>query len=244
MKLCFGRDMNCTDGTKETEALIDSMTSLSRRFSLIKHFPALGTTLQSSPYLLNSYFQDSLHSERLVPVLLQGKQISANDMVSEECANWVNEVRERHQSGNFGDESGRKTVFDAILAAEPHRTTKGLVDEAFSLVIGGTETTVTTITYAVWCILRNPQVEQKMLDELSNVETNGEGLMEYRDLATLPYLVSQSFPLLSICQTHFVLERSSQRDATYFIASTRYSDTSCSTRRHQVRAIFPAGRCK
>lgn len=102
-------------------------------------------------------------------------------------------MRDRHQSGNFTDESGRRTVFDAILAAEPHRTTKGLVDEAFSLVIGGTETTVTTITYAVWCILRNPEVEQKMLEELSNVPTNNEGLMEYRDLANLPYLVGKSF---------------------------------------------------
>lgn len=108
----------------------------------------------------------------------------------QECALWVNEVREGHQRGNFSDDSGRKTVFGAILAAEPHRSTKGLVDEAFSLVIGGTETTVTTSTYAVWCILRNPQVEKKMLEELSAVQTNNEGLMEHRDLANLPYHVS------------------------------------------------------
>ena len=120
-------------------------------------------------------------------------------MVPQECANWVNEVRERHQNGNFSDESGRKTVFDAILVAEPHRSTKGLVDEAFSLVIGGTETTVTTITYAVWCILRNPQVEQKMLEELSTVQTNSEGLMEYRELANLPYLVKAILDVLPAC---------------------------------------------
>jgi cytochrome P450 len=44
------------------------------------------------------------------------------------------------------DETGRQTVFDAILDAEPNHSTKGLVDEAFPLAIGGTETTVTTIT--------------------------------------------------------------------------------------------------
>jgi hypothetical protein len=49
MKLCFGRDMNCTKGTKETAALVESMITLSRSFSLIKHFPILGTTLQSFP---------------------------------------------------------------------------------------------------------------------------------------------------------------------------------------------------
>lgn len=49
MKLCFGFDMNCTRGTHETAALIDGMTSLSRHFALIKHFPFLGTMLQSFP---------------------------------------------------------------------------------------------------------------------------------------------------------------------------------------------------
>lgn len=114
----------------------------------------------------------------------------ANALTIQQCATWVNEVRERHRNGKFSDETGRRTVFDALLDAEPDRTTKGLVDEAFSLVIGGTETTVTTITYGVWCILKNPEVQTKLLNELNTVETNNEGLMEYRNLMNLPYLVS------------------------------------------------------
>jgi len=100
------------------------------------------------------------------------------------------EMPERHQNGVYTDETGRQTVFDAILDAEADRSTKGLVDEAFSLVIGGTETTVTTITYGVWCILKNPNVEKKMLEELRTVETNSDGLMEYQNLMNLPYQVS------------------------------------------------------
>ncbi|RKK92960.1 hypothetical protein BFJ71_g9951 [Fusarium oxysporum] len=107
-----------------------------------------------------------------------------------QCAQWANEVRERHQNGVYTDETGRQTVFDAILDAEPDRSTKGLVDEAFSLVIGGTETTVTTITYGVWCILKNPNVEKKMLEELRTVETNSNGLMECQNLMNLPYLTA------------------------------------------------------
>lgn len=49
MKLCFGRDMNCTKGTKETAALVESMIALPHSFSLIKHFPILGTAMQSFP---------------------------------------------------------------------------------------------------------------------------------------------------------------------------------------------------
>ncbi|OAQ69781.1 calcineurin-dependent [Pochonia chlamydosporia 170] len=172
MKLCFGRDMNCTKGTKETATLVESMITLSRSFSLIKHFPILGTTLQSFPNAILG---------RIIPGFVEFR---------EQCAKWVTEVRERHQNGIYSDETGRQTVFDVILEAEPQRITKGLVDEAFSLVIGGTETTVTTITFGVWCILKNPAVHKKLLDELSMVETNNDGLMEYRNLVNLPYLTA------------------------------------------------------
>ncbi|KAG8415885.1 hypothetical protein J3459_013946 [Metarhizium acridum] len=171
-KLCFGRDMNCTKGTKETTALVNSMITLARSFCLIKHFPILGTTMQSFPNPILA---------RILPGFVEFRQ---------QCAQWVAEVRERHQNGVYRDESGQQTVFDAILEAEPQRTTKGLVDEAFSLVIGGTETTVTTITYGVWCILKSPEVQKKLLDELDKVETNNDGLMEYQNLVNLPYLTA------------------------------------------------------
>lgn len=116
----------------------------------------------------------------------------------QQCAQWADEVRERHQNGVYTDETGRQPVFDAILDAEPDRSTKGLVGEAFSLVIGGTETTVTTITYGVWCILKNPNVEKKMLEELRTVETNSDGLMEFQNLMNLPYLVSTGSKCLGV----------------------------------------------
>ncbi|KAF9760615.1 hypothetical protein IL306_004235 [Fusarium sp. DS 682] len=158
MKLCFGKDMNCTKGKEGTEALVDSMVALPHSFSLIKHFPMLGKIMQSFPTHVLTY---------IIPGFVEFRN---------QCAQWANEVRERHQNGVYTDETGRQTVFDAILDAEPSRSTKGLVDEAFSLVIGGTETTVTTITYGVWCILKNPEVEKKMLEELRTVETNSDGL--------------------------------------------------------------------
>ncbi|KAL2830808.1 cytochrome P450 [Aspergillus cavernicola] len=164
--------MNCTQRPQETAALIESMTTLSSNFALIKHFPILGTILQSFPNPVLAH---------ILPGFVEFRK---------QCAHWVTEVRKRHQNGIFSDETGRQTVFDAILDADPQRPTKGLVDEAFALVIGGTETTVTTITYGVWCVLKNPEVERKLLDELSTVETNNDGLMEYRNLVNLPYLTA------------------------------------------------------
>ncbi|KAF5711038.1 trichodiene oxygenase [Fusarium mundagurra] len=112
MKLCFGKDMNCTQGKEGTSALADSMVSSSSATNVLN-----GPT---------------------------------------KCARDIRVV----------STPMRPPVFDAILDAEPDRSTKGLVDEVISLVIGGNETTVTTITYGVWGILKNPEVEKKMLGKL------------------------------------------------------------------------------
>ncbi|KHN99703.1 calcineurin-dependent [Metarhizium album ARSEF 1941] len=148
MKLCFGRDVNCTGGSRESAAIVDSMITLSRSFALIKHFPILGTAMQSfpSPILARilpgfvDFRKVSCCQEKRSWIQMLGLFVSGtSDMFAklpQQCAAWVAEVRERHQNGVCRDESGRQTVFDAILEAEPERTTKGLVDEAFSLVVG------------------------------------------------------------------------------------------------------------
>lgn len=172
VKLCFGKDMNCVREADRSNGLVESMTALCRRFSLVKHFPFLGNAVQSFPNRVMA---------RILPGFVEFRN---------QCAELVAEVRERHQKGIFADEAGRETVFDALIGAEPQRSTIGFVDEAFALVFGGTDTTVTTMTFAIWCILKNPDIEKKLLDELNTVEMNSDGLMEYPGLINLPYLTA------------------------------------------------------
>ncbi|RBQ81204.1 hypothetical protein FVER14953_03770 [Fusarium verticillioides] len=138
---------------------------------------------------------------------------------------------------------GRQTVFDAILDAEPDRSTKGLVDVAFSLVIGGTETTVTTSTYGVWCILKNPNVEKKMLEELRKVETNSDGLVEYPNLMNLPYLTAVIHETLRISSpAPGILTRLVSSGGTKYGSHFLPADTSVSTAQrliHYDPVLFP-----
>ncbi|EWG41713.1 hypothetical protein FVEG_03770 [Fusarium verticillioides 7600] len=138
---------------------------------------------------------------------------------------------------------GRQTVFDAILDAEPDHSTKGLVDVAFSLVIGGTETTVTTITYGVWCILKNPNVEKKMLEELRTVETNSDGLVEYPNLMNLPYLTAVIHKTLRISSpAPGILTRLVSSGGTKYGSHFLPADTSVSTAQrliHYDPVLFP-----
>lgn len=64
MKLCFGKDMNCTQGK---EALVDSMVALPHSFSLIKHFPMLGKVMQSVPTHVLAY---------IIPGLVEFRNVS------------------------------------------------------------------------------------------------------------------------------------------------------------------------
>ncbi|KAF4500918.1 cytochrome p450 [Fusarium agapanthi] len=225
MKLCFGKDMNCTQGKAGTEALVDSIVALSHSFSLIKHFPMLRKIMQSFPTHVLTY---------IIPGFVEFRN---------QCAQWANEVRERHQNGVYTDETGRQTVFDAILDPEPDRSTKGLVDEAFSLVIGGTETTVATITYGVWCTLKNPEVEKKMLEELRTVETNSDGLMEYLNLMNLPYLTAVIHETLRISSpTPGILTRLVPSGGTKYGSNFLPADTPVSTAQrliHYDPVLFP-----
>ncbi|KAF5649458.1 cytochrome p450 [Fusarium tjaetaba] len=225
MKLCFGKDMGCTEGKEGTEALVNSMVALPHSFSLIKYFPMLGKIMQSFPAHVLIY---------IIPVFVEFRNL---------CAQWANEVRERHQNGVYTDGTGRETAFDAILAAEPDRSTKGLVDEAFSLVIGGIETTVTTITYGVWCILKNPEVEKMMLEELRTVETNSDGLMEYPNLMNLPYLTAVIHETLRIFSpAPGILTRLVPSGGTKYGSHFLPADTSVSTAQrliHYDPVLFP-----
>ena len=47
-----------------------------------------------------------------------------------------------------------------------------IADEASNFMIGGTDTTSTTLTYLVWAVLRHPKVRQALLAELITVPAN------------------------------------------------------------------------
>ena len=53
----------------------------------------------------------------------------------------------------------------------------------------GTHSTSFTLSLATYHLLRNPLKLEKLLEELQTVKENPKGLLEYRDVHELPYLV-------------------------------------------------------
>jgi cytochrome P450 len=89
-------------------------------------------------------------------------------------------------------EDGRKTILDLLLQPEDGSaplSKDSVVDETYSFCFAGTHTTSLTISMATYYLLRHSDKFDKLQEELSTVKRTNEGLMEYRDVCNLPYLV-------------------------------------------------------
>lgn len=116
----------------------------------------------------------------------------------QQCSEWIQEIEDKQNAGIDTSSDGRSTYFDTLLSTKNtkmyHKLSReALVDEALALCFAGTDTTSFGLTFGTYYLLRHPDKLDKVLEELKTVDTNSEGLYEYRDISSLPYLVRGSF---------------------------------------------------
>lgn len=116
----------------------------------------------------------------------------------QQCSEWIQEIEDKQNAGIDTSSDGRSTYFDTLLSTKNtkmyHKLSReALVDEALALCFAGTDTTSFGLTFGTYYLLRHPDKLEKVLEELRTVGTNAEGLYEYRDISSLPYLVRGSF---------------------------------------------------
>ncbi|TGO19736.1 hypothetical protein BPAE_0334g00030 [Botrytis paeoniae] len=90
-----------------------------------------------------------------------------------------------------------ETIFDRLLLDNSRRIEKGkkakpltfeeLADESVATLNAGTEPTATMMTYATYFFLRYPEVQHRILEELSSVELDQHGRVPLQKLEGLPY---------------------------------------------------------
>lgn len=106
---------------------------------------------------------------------------------------WIEDRQKTHEKGVNTASDGRKTILDLLLQPEDGEaplSKQSIVDETYSFCFAGTHTTSHTISMATYYLLSNPSKLEKLLAELKTATRNTEGLLEYRDVNRLPYLVS------------------------------------------------------
>ena len=74
-----------------------------------------------------------------------------------------------------------------------HKTKKGHLDEmvivatAINLLVAGYDTTGTTLAFTCYELAKNPDVQEKLREEIDNITTDNKDLT-YDDLQNMPYL--------------------------------------------------------
>ncbi|RAL16880.1 cytochrome P450 [Aspergillus homomorphus CBS 101889] len=87
--------------------------------------------------------------------------------------------------------SGNPTIFEAIAGPkmpEHLRTPERLMNEGFTLTVGGTETTARSLAIAMYHLIDRPEVLNKLREELKQVVPTPDSRPTWNELEKLPYM--------------------------------------------------------
>ncbi|KAJ6024766.1 cytochrome P450 [Penicillium herquei] len=131
----------------------------------------------------------------MLPNTLTDKIVPGYAYFREQCIAWIEGVRERRAKGVSIMENGRPTLFDVLLTDNPDKRYKvpsnnDLIDQAFLFAIAGTDTTSMATTFAIFHILSNPKVLEKLREELQGASGIIKDEYNYREVKQLPYLTA------------------------------------------------------
>jgi len=93
-------------------------------------------------------------------------------------------------------EDGRNTVIDLLLRPKDGGlplTHQAVEDETYSFAFAGTHTTSHTMSMGTYYLLRHPEKLERLKEELASVPRNPSGLLEYKQVRDLPYLVCHTY---------------------------------------------------
>ena len=93
---------------------------------------------------------------------------------------------------HFGRDSERNDLLKRVIRGDATATPlddKSICSEIGSLIMGGTDTTSTTLTYTVWELAKHPQWQTRLREELQRAKVKiRSGVPDYKDIERLEIL--------------------------------------------------------
>ncbi|KAJ4323564.1 hypothetical protein N0V84_004305 [Fusarium piperis] len=169
----YGKDFDYLGGKGFKFVVRDAILGLIGFYHFSRFFPAVVSFINSLP----------------IPIVRMIQPGAAALLESQE------EIKlEINQSLKDKDNVKSKSVIVGALGdpdiPPEEKTLDRLVDEGVTVIFAGTETTARSISVAMFHLLRDKSLLEKLRDELSAVEKGSDGQWAYNQLETLPYLVS------------------------------------------------------
>ncbi|KAL8866610.1 MAG: hypothetical protein Q9174_006198 [Haloplaca sp. 1 TL-2023] len=182
---CLGTDIFCQYAFASPHGYLEdpdfapswhkAVTDASESGHLFKQFPWLETLMRKLPPAV---------VRRIAPDM--GSLSGIVDMISEKVSKVQDEVKRGKRS------TDRRTIFHDIIDNDqirPEEKTQGrLLSEGFSLLGGGTATVALTLSVISYHVIANPQILQKLQDELAQASPKMSSPPTWSQLEQLPYL--------------------------------------------------------
>ncbi|RYP09325.1 hypothetical protein DL764_001372 [Monosporascus ibericus] len=172
MRLLFDKYSNLLRSEEEEPEYLTTMRMFADNFLIMKHFPILA---KLSVHLPEKW------AIKLVPGYVPFRKQSSK---------WLKEIERRRMDNEI-----RTTYFDLLLSENKARGPRAfsevvLIDEALAMCFAGTDTTGFALSLGTFYLLKNPTKLRILREELDGVAPNGDGLLEYRDVRSLPYFTA------------------------------------------------------
>ncbi|KAM5350214.1 hypothetical protein ACJ41O_006719 [Fusarium nematophilum] len=115
-----------------------------------------------------------------------GEMAEAEQRIQAHCKNVVDEIRERKGS--------KKTVFTDLINEEASTNDGAVAVEVLGLILAGSGTTAITLAYLVWAVLKRPDIQAKLENEVGQLEP-GYSEAQLRELPYLNAVIKESLRL-------------------------------------------------
>lgn len=177
IKILTGSSSNFVGSNDPCPPLLTTLNTFINHGPLMKQFPLLPVIALQLPSFL---------SGKLVPGYVQFRK---------DCAIWIKNIAERREKGVTTDDDGNSTLLDVLLEPSPDKSyevpaMKDLIDHTFTFVGAGVDTTAYTLSFAIFYILRNEGVLEKLRKELHGFPRDTSGRFEWKHVSNLPYLTA------------------------------------------------------
>ena len=153
------------------------------------------------------------------------------------------------QNRKLLDDAPHRVIYSELLNPEaikglPSPTALQLSHEGQVLFSAGSHTVGTTLMSGAYHILRNPEVKQRLVDELRAAWPVLDQAPPYEDIKNLPFLASVFIDNLEICSKYGTDCRYQRNVAHRYIGTCRPSTCSAPIWCHDIRCLYTwRGRC-
>lgn len=190
MSFCFAKSVDALGEPDFKAPIVEAMKDASDCLLLFKHFPWLQTLMMLLPVPL---------TVKIMP------QTSGIVKVKEVLSPLVKQLMKNPCSLK---ESLYPVVFDKLLntnttGSENAPNQRSLLQEAQSLLFGGSDTVSNQMMLGVWHLLDSPENVRKLKNELIEAWPVLENTPSFEDLEKLPFLVITLFKKCWAFLTHF-----------------------------------------